>query len=210
MLRNMVTSLIKYERIVTTVAKAKELRYLADHMVTLAKRPDEGRLHAIRQANRVIREKPVLTKLFQVLGPRYEHREGGYTRILKLSEKRAGDNASMAVMEYIDRPGELRAARPPSSLQKEVLDKVYKEMGIEPIAEEVIEELQHEMRNLSTDNTENTGDNEAPLDHENLNEEVHENEPEADEEERPSEEVEGGGEDHNDSTAEDDTQAKPK
>jgi large subunit ribosomal protein L17 len=122
MLKNMVTSLVKHERIVTTLPKAKELRHLADQVVTLTKKTD--RLHGIRMADAIIQEKPVLTKLFEVLGPRYEKRQGGYTRILKLAQKRKGDGAEMAVMEYVDRPGELRAARPPASVQKELLAKI--------------------------------------------------------------------------------------
>ena len=118
MLRNMVTSLIKHERIVTTLPKAKELRRLADKMVGLGK---DGSLHARRQADTVIREKPVLTKLFEVLGPRYQEREGGYTRVMKLSRPRHGDNADMAVIEYVDRPGEIRAARPPRARRERML-----------------------------------------------------------------------------------------
>lgn len=138
MLRNMVTSLIKHERIVTTVPKAKELRRLAERMVTLAK---DGSLHSMRQADAIVREKPVLTKLFEVLGPRYQERQGGYTRILKLSRPRQGDKAPMAVMEYVDRPGELRAARPPQSRQARGLSDVLREVGIEPIEqqEEIVE-----------------------------------------------------------------------
>jgi large subunit ribosomal protein L17 len=150
LLRNLVTSLIKHERIVTTVPKAKELRRLADHVVTLAKEPPEKRLHAIRQANAIIYEKPVLTKLFEVLGPRYEKREGGYTRVLKLSQRRVGDNAEMAVMEYVDRPGEIRAARPPSSFQREIMEKFLKEkLGINPPTEEHILDLESNMESLS-------------------------------------------------------------
>jgi large subunit ribosomal protein L17 len=153
LLRGLVTSLIKHERIVTTVPKAKELRRLADHMVTLAKATPEKRLHAIRQANTVIYEKPVLTKLFQVLGPRYDKREGGYTRVLKLSHRRVGDNAEMAVMEYVDRPGEIRAARPPSSVQREVMEKFLKsKLGINPPTEEQILELKSELDTLNLRN----------------------------------------------------------
>lgn len=150
LLRNMVTSLIKHERIVTTVAKAKELRHLADHMITLAKANPSKELSAIRQANKIIFEKPVLTKLFQVLGPRYEKRDGGYTRILKLSKRRDGDNAEMAVMEYVDRPSELRAARPPTSVQQEIMQKYIKEkLGIEPLIGESMTEIEEELRGMN-------------------------------------------------------------
>ena len=121
MLKNMVTSLIKHERIVTTLPKARALRHFAERVITLTK--NKNTLTGMRLADQIVKEKPVLTKLFEVLGPRYEKRVGGYTRILKLSQNRKGDNAPMAMMEYVDRPGELRAARPPAAMQKEFLDK---------------------------------------------------------------------------------------
>mmetsp|Transcript_33995 Transcript_33995/g.51294 ORF Transcript_33995/g.51294 Transcript_33995/m.51294 type:complete len:163 (-) Transcript_33995:168-656(-) len=138
MLRNMVTSLIKHERIQTTLPKAKELKYLADQVVGWGK---DGSLHARRQADAILREKPVLTKLFEVLGPRYADRDGGYTRILKLSQNRVGDNAKMAVIEYVDRPGEIRAARVPKKRmeklllgekKKKNLKDVIESLGIDP------------------------------------------------------------------------------
>lgn len=141
MLRNMVSSLIEHERIVTTVAKAKEVRHLADKMVSLAKAKD---LHSRRQAARIVRGDWTVSKLFDVLGPRYKLREGGYTRIMKLSKNRAGDNAPMAVIEYVDRPGEIRAARPPAKLQEQIrlkgIEEAMQEMGIAPPNELVSEE----------------------------------------------------------------------
>mmetsp|Transcript_34272 Transcript_34272/g.50205 ORF Transcript_34272/g.50205 Transcript_34272/m.50205 type:complete len:142 (+) Transcript_34272:195-620(+) len=136
MLRNMVTSLIKHERIQTTLPKAKELKYLADQVVGWGK---DGSLHARRQADAILREKPVLTKLIEVLGPRYADRDGGYTRILKLSQNRVGDNAKMAVIEYVDRPGEIRAARVPKKRMEKLLGEkkknlkdVIESLGIDP------------------------------------------------------------------------------
>mmetsp|Transcript_3945 Transcript_3945/g.4549 ORF Transcript_3945/g.4549 Transcript_3945/m.4549 type:complete len:147 (-) Transcript_3945:224-664(-) len=108
MLRNMVTSLIHYERIKTTVPKAKELRRVADWMITLGKRGD---LHARRQSLKVVRDKEAMHKLFDTLGPRYVHRPGGYTRILRIGHRR-GDAADMCVMEFVDREGEIRKAKP--------------------------------------------------------------------------------------------------
>ena len=102
--------------------------YIVEHLTFMM----IGSIHARQRANRIIREKPVLTKLFEILGPRYEDRDGGYTRIMKLSKTRAGDNAPMAVIEYVDRPGEIRAARPPPK-RLEGLEKVLKEVGIRPI-----------------------------------------------------------------------------
>ena len=109
MLRNMVTSLIKHERIRTTTPKAKTLRPYAERLITYAKKGD---LHRMRLAARVVREQGALRKLFEVLGPRYAARSGGYTRILKLQEPRAGDAAPMAVIEFVDRDGELRVPKP--------------------------------------------------------------------------------------------------
>jgi large subunit ribosomal protein L17 len=87
LLRNLTTSLLLYEKIITTVAKAKELRKIAERMITLAKRND---LHARRQAADVIQNERVLKKLFETIGERYRGRNGGYTRITKL-EYRVGD-----------------------------------------------------------------------------------------------------------------------
>jgi large subunit ribosomal protein L17 len=97
MFRNMVTSLFKHERIRTTVPKAKEVRRLAEHMITLAKRGD---LHARRQALAVIREKDVVHKLFDEANEKFSHSAGGYTRIVKLG-RRAGDAAPMSLIELI-------------------------------------------------------------------------------------------------------------
>jgi large subunit ribosomal protein L17 len=97
MFRNMVTSLFKYERIRTTGTKAKELRRLAEHLITLAKRGD---LHARRQALAIIREKSVLDKLFVEANDKFGNSAGGYTRIVKLG-RRPGDAAPMSLIELI-------------------------------------------------------------------------------------------------------------
>jgi large subunit ribosomal protein L17 len=98
MFRNMVTSFLNHERITTTDAKAKELRPIAEKMITLGK---QGDLNAIRQAASYIRDKKVVTKLFAVLAPRFKEREGGYTRIIKLGT-RLGDCASLSVIELVE------------------------------------------------------------------------------------------------------------
>jgi large subunit ribosomal protein L17 len=98
MLRNMVTSLLSHEKITTTDARAKELRKLADKMITLGKRGD---VHARRQALQIIRERKVVAKLFDMIGPRYKDRPGGYTRIIKLGF-RAGDNAPLSQIELVE------------------------------------------------------------------------------------------------------------
>lgn len=97
MLRNMVTSLLEHERIVTTVPKAKEARRVADKMITLAKRGD---LHARRQALAYIRSKDIVAKLFDEIEPQYADRQGGYTRIIRTGTRR-GDAAPMAILELV-------------------------------------------------------------------------------------------------------------
>ncbi|MDE2060631.1 MAG: 50S ribosomal protein L17 [candidate division NC10 bacterium] len=98
LLRNLLTSLFHYEKIVTTEAKAKELRKLTDKVITLAKRGD---LHARRQAAEVIEDGNVLKKLFDSIGGRYKDRNGGYTRMTKL-EYRMGDGAPLAAIELVE------------------------------------------------------------------------------------------------------------
>ncbi|MGI6655891.1 MAG: 50S ribosomal protein L17 [Desulfobulbus sp.] len=98
MLRNMVTSLLDQERIVTTLPKAKEARRIAEQMITLGKRGD---LHARRQAFSYIRSKDIVAKLFDQLSPQYADRQGGYTRIIRTGH-RLGDAAPMAILELVD------------------------------------------------------------------------------------------------------------
>ncbi len=97
LMRNMAASLFLHEGITTTVAKAKELRPYAEKLVTLARRGD---LHAIRQVEKKIKDREILTKLFKQLGPRFAARPGGYIRILKLGH-RVGDGAEMARIELL-------------------------------------------------------------------------------------------------------------
>ncbi len=106
MFANMAASLIEHEQIITTLPKAKELRAVADKLITLGKRGD---LHARRQAISRIRNVEQVKKLFDVLGPRYKERNGGYTRVLKAGF-RYGDNAPLAVIELVDRDVEAKGA----------------------------------------------------------------------------------------------------
>ena len=106
MLRNMTNSLLTHEAIKTTVPKAKELRRVVEPLITLAK---EATLANRRLAFDRTRDRDVVTKLFNVLGPRYAARPGGYTRILKMGF-RVGDNAPMAFVELVDRPETTEAA----------------------------------------------------------------------------------------------------
>jgi len=95
--RNLVTSLLQHEKIITTEAKAKEVRPMAEKMITLGKKSG---LSAYRQALTFITDKAVTEKVFAELGPRYKERAGGYTRIVKL-EPRQGDNAPMVQLELV-------------------------------------------------------------------------------------------------------------
>ena len=104
LLRNLVTSLIMEERIETTPAKAKAMRPHVEKMITLGKRGD---LHARRQAVAQLRDIAMVKKLFDVLGPRYQGRAGGYTRVLKAGF-RYGDSAPVAVIEFVDRDVEAK------------------------------------------------------------------------------------------------------
>ena len=98
MLANLATALFEHGRITTTEAKAKRLRPLAERLITFAKRGD---LHARRRVMTVIRDKGVVHTLFAEIGPRYENRPGGYTRIIKIGPRK-GDNAPMAVIELVE------------------------------------------------------------------------------------------------------------
>jgi len=104
MLANLAASLIKHEQIVTTLPKAKDLRPVVEKLVTLGKRGD---LHARRIAIARLRDADLVKKLIDVLGPRYKTRNGGYTRIMKAGF-RQGDNAAMAVIEFVDRDVEAK------------------------------------------------------------------------------------------------------
>ena len=108
MLRNMVTSVIKHERIRTTDSKAKELRKVAEKMITLGKK---GSLHARRQALAVVRDKDMVSKLFGELAERYRNRAGGYTRIVKTGY-RYGDNAPISILEFIADEKKKKKAKP--------------------------------------------------------------------------------------------------
>jgi large subunit ribosomal protein L17 len=107
MLRNMTVSLLRHEEIRTTLPKAKELRRVAEPMITLGKKPS---LANRRLAFDRLRDRDMVVKLFDELGPRYKSRNGGYLRILKMGF-RQGDNAPMAYVELLDRPAPVEEAR---------------------------------------------------------------------------------------------------
>lgn len=142
MFRNMVTSFFNHEKITTTDAKAKELRSIADKMITLGKRGD---LHAMRLAASYIREKSVVTKLFTTIAPRYADRPGGYTRIVKLGI-RPGDNAPLSMIELVESeftPKVKKAPKPKAAVTaKPVKEAVAVEAAVVAeavVAEEVVE-----------------------------------------------------------------------
>ena len=104
MFDNMAHALLKHEQITTTLPKAKDLRPVVEKLVTLGKRGD---LHARRQAIAQMRDLAMVKKLFEVIGPRYKDRDGGYTRVLKAGF-RYGDSAPVAVIEFVDRDVEAK------------------------------------------------------------------------------------------------------
>ena len=144
MFRNMVTSFLNHERITTTDAKAKELRSVAEKMITLGKRGD---LHAMRQAASYIRDKKVVTKLFTTIAPRYKERDGGYTRIIKLGI-RPGDAAPVSILELVEeemkpkketkKPVKPETKKPVQVIQEEAAP-VETVTAVEPSAEAAVD-----------------------------------------------------------------------
>ena len=118
MFANMSAALIKHEQIVTTLPKAKDLRPVVEKLVTLAKRGD---LNSRRIAMAQLRDAAMVKKLFDVLGPRYGGRQGGYTRVLKAGF-RYGDNAPMAVIEFVDRDVDARGQDSGPTQKEEVVE----------------------------------------------------------------------------------------
>ena len=100
MTRNMASSLIEHERIITTLQKAKAVKPFVEKLVTLAKDPSQ---HNRRRAFSKLRSKEGTQKLFDVLGPRFQERPGGYCRIIKLAKRRLGDNGERAIIEFVER-----------------------------------------------------------------------------------------------------------
>jgi len=153
--RNMVTSLIKYERIETTQAKAKEIRRTAEKLVTRAK---VDSVHNRRIVAKTVYEKDIVNKLFTVVGPRFTERPGGYTRILKLG-KRAGDAADMVILEFLsddDKPVEKKkvakkkASKKPAAEVKNAKAEEEKKPDAKKAAE-VKEDISEDTENLKTE-----------------------------------------------------------
>jgi large subunit ribosomal protein L17 len=120
MFRNMLVSLLEHERIKTTLAKAKELRKLAEKMITLGKKDS---LHARRLAFSVLRSEDMVKKLFAEIAPRFKERQGGYTRIYKLGW-RAGDTAPLSLIEWVSLSAKEEKKKSTMAKAKEVLKKV--------------------------------------------------------------------------------------
>jgi large subunit ribosomal protein L17 len=148
LLSNLVTSLIEHERITTTDAKAKELRKIAERTITWATSvgslvnnekvdaADKARIvHAMRQAQTVVKHKPTLQKLFEEVGPRFVGRAGGYTRIMKLGY-RHGDAAPVSIIELVDFAEARKAAEPePEPVEAKGKKKAAKSESVEAAAE---------------------------------------------------------------------------
>ncbi len=147
MFRNMVTSLLLHEKIHTTDAKAKELRPIAEKMITLGKRGD---LHAVRQAASYIRDKKVVTKLFEAIAPRYKDREGGYTRIIKLGI-RPGDTAAVSLIELVE---EELTIKPKKVHLKVPAQPAVKVVAHEPVVESASTEESVEVKTAIDDTVE--------------------------------------------------------
>jgi len=142
MLANLATALFEHGRITTTEAKAKRLRPLAERLVTFAKRGD---LHARRRVMTVIGDKDVVHVLFTEIGPRFDNRQGGYTRITKIGPRK-GDNAPMAVIELVEaldesKPKKQRATRKPkgTAAPADVVAEAVTEVSEEPVADGAVE-----------------------------------------------------------------------
>ncbi len=146
MMRNMVTSLFDHEKIKTTDVRAKELRKIAEKLITLAKRGD---LHARRQVMQVVMDRKVATKLFERIAPRYLERSGGYTRIIKLGH-RSGDNAALSLIELVEEEFTAKPKKSKPAKEEAVASQVETpattseadEAGVEAVADATPDEAQ--------------------------------------------------------------------
>ncbi len=139
MMRNMVTSLFHHEKITTTDARAKELRKLAEKLITMARRGD---LHSRRLVMQIVRDKKTVAKLFDTIAPRYMERPGGYTRIIKLGH-RSGDNASLSLIELVEEELTIKPKKKKPAASKKVAKPAEPVVEAAP-AEETTEETTEE------------------------------------------------------------------
>jgi large subunit ribosomal protein L17 len=172
MMRSLAGSLIKYETIETTLARAKELRRLSDRLVTLGKK---NSLHARRQAFKLLNDHVLVKKLFDEIAPRFQDRPGGYTRVIK-SRFRAGDNAPMSVVTFTTREmvkKEKPVVEKDSSISAEVKEGVEAEIAAGVEGTEVVEENAAEAESEVQEVVEaEIAEPEAAVDEENENKEV--------------------------------------
>ena len=166
MLRNMVTTLLDLEQIETTDAKAKEVRPVVEKMITLGKRGGDD-LAARRQALRFIRSKKVVAKLFDELGPRYADRPGGYTRIVKV-ENRRGDGAHLSILALVKEPVTFKDMKHKRAmLEEEAKLSAESERKVEEEPVETPEEVEAPAADDTTDEGKaDTAEAEAPADDE--------------------------------------------
>jgi large subunit ribosomal protein L17 len=136
MLANLATALFEHGRITTTEAKAKRLRPLAERLITFAKRGD---LHARRRAMTVVRDKSVIHTLFTEIGPRFENRQGGYTRITKIGPRK-GDNAPMAVIELCEPLAEQTVAEATAATKRAAKVKAAPVVAEQAVVQEILVE----------------------------------------------------------------------
>ena len=150
-LANLATALFEHGRITTTEAKAKRLRPLAERLITFAKRGD---LAARRKVMTVVRDKSVVHVLFTEIGPRYENRHGGYTRIVKVGPRK-GDNAPMAVIELVEPLQEQVVAEATGATKRAAKEKAAKETPVaaEPVAEAAADEAPEAVADEATEAT---------------------------------------------------------
>ncbi len=152
MLRNLVTSLLEHERVETTVMKAKEVRRIAERMITLGK---QGTLHARRRAASILMKKAVVKKLFDEIAPRYTDRDGGYTRILRVGYRK-GDGAPLAFLELVTEEAAKKKKPKKKAASKETQGKAKRgsskskmkgeEAAFQPVEEEKAEVSKEEVK----------------------------------------------------------------
>jgi len=135
-LANLATALFEHGRITTTASRAKRLRPVAERLVTIAKKGD---LHSRRQVLATITDKGVVHTLFTEIGPRYENRDGGYTRIIKI-EPRKGDNAPMAIIELVEPLAENVVREAKAAAKRAAKESAAAAVVAAPVAEEVVSE----------------------------------------------------------------------
>lgn len=119
MLGNLAVSILEHERVTTTTAKAKEVRGVVERLITYGK---NNALHSIRTAAKTIKDKDILKKLFDDIGPSYKDRNGGYTRVIKIGERK-GDNAELSIIELVGRNGDEPRKRKKKSSAKKTASK---------------------------------------------------------------------------------------